>query len=155
MKLIAGPHINRSSANLERMALGHPSEVWGGKSNRQADGDVTPCRRVERRNARAAGWVFRRARCGAMAREIRAEASSSGRRGLNRRRVRAARRRARSVAVLRSLRPPGRNRGDDRDRTAGDLVFQWFASSRGLVVGVASSGALSGLFLSPLAYFSD
>src|SRR5216684_7943863 len=61
MKLIAGPHINRSSANLERMALGHPSEVWGGKSNRQADGDVTPCRRVERRNARAAGWVFRRA----------------------------------------------------------------------------------------------
>src|ERR1700730_2971121 len=33
------------------------------------------------------------------------------------------------------------------------LVFRWFASNRGLAMGVASSGTLGGLFLSPLAYF--
>ena len=33
------------------------------------------------------------------------------------------------------------------------LVFRWFASNRGLAIGVASSGTLGGLFLSPLAYF--
>jgi OFA family oxalate/formate antiporter-like MFS transporter len=32
------------------------------------------------------------------------------------------------------------------------LVFRWFASSRGLAMGVASSGTVGGLFLSPLAY---
>jgi MFS family permease len=32
------------------------------------------------------------------------------------------------------------------------LVFRWFAASRGLAMGAASSGTLGGLFLSPLAY---
>jgi MFS family permease len=33
------------------------------------------------------------------------------------------------------------------------LVFRWFAGNRGLAMGVASSGTVGGLFLSPLAYF--
>jgi len=32
------------------------------------------------------------------------------------------------------------------------LVFRWFVASRGLAIGVASSGTLGGLFLSTLAY---